>query len=90
VGKHLCAGHQSHFVIVKRKGDPFTEEDYERAKTIYDELVIDQEAQIVPIFLLQLNRNGLTEIINDFTRVTPSSKQVHPSYEELVPFLQIN
>jgi len=85
-GKHLCAGHQSHYVIVQRKGDPFTEEDYEQTKTMYDELVIDQEAQIVPIFLLQLDRKGLTEIVNDFLRVTPKSEK-HASNEELMPFI---
>jgi len=85
-GKPICAGHQSHYVIVQRKGFPFTEEDHEKSKTIYDELVIDQEAQVVPIFLLRLNQKDLTEIANDFARITPETKQSFTN-EELIPLL---
>jgi len=83
-GKPLCAGHQSHYVIVQRQGYPFTEEDHKQSKTDYDELVIDQEAQIVPMFLLQLAREGLTDILNDFTRVIPQAEQSHKVNEELL------
>jgi len=40
---------------VKKNGFPFTSENYEAKKKPYDELVIDQEAQIVPIFLVKVS-----------------------------------
>jgi len=52
LGKSIKSGYQSHYVITTKNGRPFTLKDYENLETSFDELIIDQEAQVVPIFLL--------------------------------------
>jgi len=47
-------GCQSHYVVVNLKEEPYTERDRENSEKMYDELVIEQEAQVVPIFMLKL------------------------------------
>jgi len=56
-GKAIRLGYQSHYVTVKKSGVPFTMEDYLTNKDRYDEIVIDQEAQVAPIFILEVSEN---------------------------------
>jgi len=58
-GEHIVGGYQSHYVIVNRKGYPLTSEDYENNEVQYDEIVIAQESQVVPIFLLSVNQSSV-------------------------------
>jgi len=52
---------------VTKSGLPFTPEDYEKLETTFDELVLDQEAQVVPIFLLLIDPKSLRARANIVT-----------------------
>jgi len=58
-------GYQSHYVIVGSQGLPFIMDDYLTNKERYDELVVDQEAQVVPIFILSVSEDK-DKITSDF------------------------
>jgi len=70
-GHPLVNGYQSHYCITTKGGMPFTKQDYDEEKTKYDEIVIGQESQVVPIFLLQMSKKRLVKIARDWTRETP-------------------
>jgi len=68
-GKHMAGGHQSHYVVTTKKGLPFTEQDYvEKKEKVYDELVLQQDAQVVPIFLLKINPSNFLKLMKIFQR----------------------
>jgi len=71
-GKGLSQGHQSHYVLTKTNGEPITEicENY------YDELVLDQEGQVLPIFVVEIHSSQIELMQKRFRR------QIHtPSVE---------
>jgi len=55
-GQSLKRGYQSHYCVTKHGGMPFTKKDYKKERTRYDELVLGQEPQVVPLFLLEMNK----------------------------------
>jgi hypothetical protein len=55
VGKPILSGYQSHYVVTKINGLP-VEENYFGRK--FNEIVIDQESQVVPIFLIELDNSN--------------------------------
>jgi len=72
VGKPLIDGFQSHYVVVTKNGYPFKEEHYENEdECIYDELILNQEAQVAPIFLLKVDAKNLVALGKPFERVVP-------------------
>eukprot|EP01126_Amoeba_proteus_P003658 TRINITY_DN11215_c0_g1_i2.p2 TRINITY_DN11215_c0_g1~~TRINITY_DN11215_c0_g1_i2.p2 ORF type:complete len:121 (+),score=18.98 TRINITY_DN11215_c0_g1_i2:610-972(+) len=52
-GKALMHGYQSHYVLTNYKG-----EIWEGKTLYYDEIIFDQESQILPIYLLELESTG--------------------------------
>jgi len=71
-GVHIYSGYQSHYVLTKRNGNPFEEEDdYQK----FNEIVIDQQVQVVPIFMLELDRSNFAELAVQFTRETANKTQ---------------
>jgi len=78
-GKPLVTGFQSHYVVVHKAGDPVSVGDYETGIKTYDELVIEQESQIVPIFLLKVRLQNMSELIADFGRELPTPQINTPS-----------
>jgi len=71
-GKGLFQGHQSHYVLTKPNGEPITE----ICEIFYDELVLDQEGQVLPIFVVELEPIKVDRLQQRFLR------QVHtPSIE---------
>jgi len=70
-GKAILLGYQSHYVVVTKSGMPFTINDYAENKERYDELVVEQEAQVLPIFILSVSEikiNDEEEIVEIFGR----------------------
>jgi len=59
MGHPLVNGYQSHYCITTKEGLPFTIKDYQDMNTKYDELVIGQESQVVPLFLLEMNKKKI-------------------------------
>uniref|UniRef100_A0A6B2KYM4 EGF-like domain-containing protein n=1 Tax=Arcella intermedia TaxID=1963864 RepID=A0A6B2KYM4_9EUKA len=66
MGSAIMKGHQSHFVIVKRDGDPVL--DISDDKTYYTELVVAQEAQVVPAYIIEIDRVNLPELMKKYQR----------------------
>jgi len=65
-GKHIIRGYQSHYVVVKKTGDPFTHEDYVNLEESFNEIVVDQESQVVPIYLLTVNKNYIQRAVAEY------------------------
>jgi len=69
-GKALIPGYQSHYVLVNSSGSIPSKNEKDRK--LYDELVLEQEAQVVPIFLVTLLVTyDLEKIMNSFERDLP-------------------
>eukprot|EP01125_Pyxidicula_operculata_P020486 TRINITY_DN7584_c0_g1_i1.p1 TRINITY_DN7584_c0_g1~~TRINITY_DN7584_c0_g1_i1.p1 ORF type:complete len:1741 (-),score=240.11 TRINITY_DN7584_c0_g1_i1:66-5117(-) len=66
LGKPIKPGYQSHYVLTNRSGSPCTQE--KESGKFYDELVIPQESQIVPVFLLEIDNSNLYELSKKFQR----------------------
>jgi len=70
VGKPLLSGYQSHYVVTMSSGFPLAEKHWE-VEQKYDELVLNQEAQIVPLFLLEIDPRNLMSLVSEFLDKTP-------------------
>jgi len=57
-GQPLYGGHQSHFVITSPNGYPCLTDD-----TRFDEIVVDQEVQVVPIFVVEMDKDEIGQYI---------------------------
>jgi len=73
VGKPLLSGYQSHYVVTTSSGFPLSEKHWELEQK-YDELVLNQEAQIVPLFLLEIDPRNLMTLVSQFLDKTPPQK----------------
>jgi len=67
-GLPLVNGYQSHYCVTTKGGIPFTRQDYEEQKMKYDEVVIGQETQVVPLFLLEMKRKYIEKIFQEWRR----------------------
>lgn len=52
---HKNKGYHSHYVVTQQDGFACTSPDH---KPVFDEIVIAQEAQVVPAFIIQLPPNS--------------------------------
>jgi len=68
LGHALRAGYNSHYVCVTKKGNVIQSADEEA----YDELVIEQESQICPAYVIYLEKESVTNISSEWARVLPS------------------
>jgi len=64
VGTALKTGYQSHYVCTTAQGLPVTQP----CSNCYDELVIMQEAQVVPAFVLKIDTTNLMTIMKKYER----------------------
>jgi len=55
MGKAHVAGYQTHYVLTQKTGEVLEDKD---SDVIYDEIVISQEAQVVPIFIGKINQDA--------------------------------
>jgi len=55
-------------VITTTKGYPFTENNYQMNSPAYDEIVIGQEGQVLPLFLLEIDHSNLSVLIQIFQK----------------------
>jgi len=71
LGTALKSGYQSHYVITSLAGSPtqkIMDKDY------YDELVIDQQSQVLPVLLLTIDTSNISQLVQKFNREIPSNK----------------
>jgi len=84
LGVTIESGYQSHYVLTKRDGTPITQK---QDKKVYDEFVLASDPQVVPVFLLLINRDILLGLVKEFARDIPvgnehelnSSRQIKAS-----------
>src|SRR5690242_17964462 len=67
LGIPIRSGYQSNYVLTSISGSPWKPSD----STKYDELVVDQEAQVVPLYVIELNPDTLDDLAAKFKRETP-------------------
>jgi len=67
-GKLIKPGYQSHYVLTSKSGNPWTEKN--GPKNRYDELVLDLEAQVVPLFLLKIDKSNFPQLLEDFKNMS--------------------
>jgi len=65
LGKPMKSGYQSHYVVTCKKGFP-VEKNAQSGKECYDELVIIQESQILPIYLVELNNSNFAGLVKEW------------------------
>eukprot|EP01124_Arcella_intermedia_P000727 TRINITY_DN10397_c1_g1_i1.p1 TRINITY_DN10397_c1_g1~~TRINITY_DN10397_c1_g1_i1.p1 ORF type:complete len:1129 (+),score=178.07 TRINITY_DN10397_c1_g1_i1:217-3387(+) len=53
-GKPIVNRYQSHYCLTTLNGFPYTKDDEETKQDVFDELVVDQESQVVPLFLVKV------------------------------------
>uniref|UniRef100_A0A6B2KWV9 PARP catalytic domain-containing protein n=1 Tax=Arcella intermedia TaxID=1963864 RepID=A0A6B2KWV9_9EUKA len=68
-GKHIVERYQSHYCKTSAGGIPYTDEDELNSVREFDELVIEQESQIVPLFLTRVSISE--ELKGVYKRVLP-------------------
>jgi len=64
MGTHIKRGYQSNYVVTTRSGLPIGEARNE----MYDEIVIEQQSQVVPIFIIELEKENLEQLFAEFNR----------------------
>jgi len=67
LGLPIKSGYQSNYVLTMRDGNPCQVQGTARGD-VFDELVLDQEAQVVPFLLVELGRNQLGQLSLSFQR----------------------
>eukprot|EP01126_Amoeba_proteus_P062401 TRINITY_DN8479_c0_g1_i1.p1 TRINITY_DN8479_c0_g1~~TRINITY_DN8479_c0_g1_i1.p1 ORF type:complete len:280 (-),score=60.30 TRINITY_DN8479_c0_g1_i1:79-918(-) len=53
LGAAMKPGYNSHYIVVTTEGVPANDDDRRASKPLYDEIVIPQESQIVPVYILR-------------------------------------
>jgi len=66
-GHPIKPGYQSHYVLTTNRGMPFERVEY---KHIFDEIVIRQETQVAPAYILMLDPRSFPNLIRAFERMT--------------------
>jgi len=65
-GQSIQGGYNSHFVVTRKNGFPPSKQP--KSGSFYDEIVIPQEPQIMPAFLLSLGSNNLVTLLKKWNR----------------------
>uniref|UniRef100_A0A6B2L0J1 PARP catalytic domain-containing protein n=1 Tax=Arcella intermedia TaxID=1963864 RepID=A0A6B2L0J1_9EUKA len=62
-GSCISTGYQSHYCRTSFLGLPYKEKDLTEKKKPYDEIVLNQESQVLPLFLLLISSKNIINII---------------------------
>jgi hypothetical protein len=71
LGVPIDSGYQSHYVLTNRDGNPLTK----KTDRYYDEIVLSNEVQVVPVFLLYVSRDILGKLAKEFAREIPGNEE---------------
>jgi len=72
-------GYNSHYVLTCRNGMVITQIETE---TFYDELVVDQESQVLPAYILVLDHNNIRNILGSQEISLPPTPKKNTHYFE--------
>jgi len=70
LGKPISSGYTSHYVVTNKSGSIFTPKV---DKKKYDEIVIDQESQITPMFLVSIDKANFDKLSSECQRKVPTN-----------------
>jgi len=73
-GTIIKPGYQSHYVCTNNKGMPHPDMS-ENYQYVFDEIVINQEAQVAPAYVLMLDPLTFPKLIADFNRSVPAGSK---------------
>jgi len=73
MGQPIKSGYQSHYVLTTKDGNPCTQRAAPGSH--YDELVLSQEAQVVPIAIIEFSQGKLVPFALRFQREIPVQAQ---------------
>jgi len=73
MGQPIKGGYQSHYVLTTKDGNPCKQR--EAPDSHYDELVLGQEAQVVPIAIIEFSQDKLIPFAKAFQREIPTHDQ---------------
>jgi len=73
MGQAIKSGYQSHYVLTTKDGNPCKKR--EAPGSHYDELVLGQEAQVVPIAIIEFSQSKLAPFAKTFQREIPKQAQ---------------
>jgi len=75
LGSGIMSGYQSHYICTKPDGTPPHTMD-ELKIAIYDEIVIQQEAQILPVFVVHLSSHNFNNLAEKWQRSMLSIEEI--------------
>jgi hypothetical protein len=78
-GLPIKSGYQSNYVLTSKRGNVLNQSD--KTEEIYNEIVIPQESQVIPVYLIELNEGSLSRISGEYQRVLSSKPVVHDRRE---------
>jgi len=73
IGQPIKSGYQSHYVLTTKDGNPCKQR--EAPGSHFDELVLGQEAQVVPIAIIEFSQDKLIPFAKTFQREIPIQDQ---------------
>lgn len=65
LGCPIKPGYQSHYVITEISGDPVKEK---KESGVFDEIVLGQEAQVLPVYLIEFDGPKLVKLATEVQR----------------------
>jgi len=68
MGTAMTPGYHSHYVLTRKDGYPCPKILYKEKNQFYDELVIEQEASILPFYLLKISTENLSTLALAFQK----------------------
>jgi len=77
LGQPLRSGYQSHYVLTKIDGNPISEPPEEHDE-FFDEIVLAQETQVVPVYLVEVSASHLTGFVKKYQRDVLESDTSRP------------
>jgi len=75
IGLPITPGYQCHYVVTNISGLPLSTEINFASSRKFNEIVIDQEAQVVPIFLVELDTSNFQELAELYKREVTKEKE---------------
>jgi len=81
LGKPIKSGYTSHYVVTNKSGVIY-QPKVDNKK--YDEIVIEQEAQIIPMFLVSIDKVNFDKLSSEYLRKIPTNKFANENSERII------
>jgi len=91
VGQPIMTGYHCNYVVTRKDGLPLTEYNYlNENKLYYNEIVLGDESQVVPIFLILLNNSNFSILSQEYQREIVMENSKPPNQKpETVPLINL-